>query len=54
MEDDADFLAVRLSCNKHNVRTGISFDKRLSSAGKDFDLYSDFSSFDGIGHPKAS
>jgi hypothetical protein len=47
MEDDADFLAVRLSCNKHNVRSGISFDKGLSSADKDFDFYADFSSSDG-------
>lgn len=47
MEDDADFLAVRLSRNKHNVCFSISFDKGLSSADKDFDLYADFSSSDG-------
>jgi 3-deoxy-D-arabino-heptulosonate 7-phosphate (DAHP) synthase len=47
MEDDADFLAVCLPCNKHNVRTCLSFNKRLSSVSKDFNLYSDFSSSDG-------
>ena len=54
MEDDADFLAVRLPCNKHNVCISLSFDKRLSSVSKDFDIYADFSSFDGIGDSKTS
>lgn len=54
MEDVTYFLAIRLSSNKHNVRTCFSFDKGLSSVSKDFDLYFDFSSFDGIGDSKAS
>ena len=47
MEDDAYFLAVHLSRNKHNVRFSLSIDKGLSSVSKDFDIYTDFSSSDG-------
>jgi hypothetical protein len=54
VEDDVDFLAIRLPCNKHNVRISLSFDQRLSSASKDFNLYRDFSSFDGFGDSKTS
>ena len=49
MEDDADFLAVCLPGNKHNVCTCFPSNKRLSSVSKDINLYTDFSSFDGIG-----
>jgi hypothetical protein len=54
MEDVAYFLVIRLPSNKHNVRTCFPVDKRLSSISKDFDLYVDLGSFDGIGDSKTS
>ena len=54
MENVAYFLVIRLPSNKHNVRTCFPVDKRLSSISKDFNLYTDFGSFDGIGYSKTS
>ena len=54
MEDDADFLAIRLPSDKHNVRARVSFDKGLSTARQDIDIHLDTSSSYGNRDSKAT